>query len=189
MDGDREEAEYTNSQGEAEVVSFSSLSPTVDNLLQVDADPACQDSMLLLDSDLESISDCDMEVDQSHILTQVMTQYHLQKMLNKARKKVSTKVEGMAGVGEEVVEGVLVEVVEGVLVEVVEGVFGRDHGRGRRSRGLGSSDSSVDKEWKWEKEWNDDSSISAPPEFDEDKGPKHDVINQTNFFISCLRMS
>ena len=48
-----------------------------------------------------------------------MTQYHLQKMLNKASKKVSTKVEGVAGVGEEVAEGVLVEVVEGVLVEVV----------------------------------------------------------------------
>ena len=63
LDGDREEVEYTNSQGEAEVVSFSTLSSTVDNLLQVDADPASQDSMLLLDSDLESISGCDMEVD------------------------------------------------------------------------------------------------------------------------------
>ena len=46
-----EVADYTNSQGEEEVVSHSVLSSTV--LAQEETEPAYQDSMLLLDSDLE----------------------------------------------------------------------------------------------------------------------------------------
>ena len=161
LDGDREIAEYTNSQGEAEVVSFSTLSSTVDNLLQVDADPASQDSMLLLDSDLESISDCDMEVDPTSPISYSGTSDDtVSEDAEQGQKKGEHQGRGR-GRGRRRGRG--------------RGV-GRGRGRGRRGRGLGSSDSSVDKEWKWEKEWNDDSSISAPPEFDEDTGPKCEAL-------------
>ena len=67
LDGDREIADYTNSQGEEEVVSYSVLSSTV--LVQGETEPACQDSMLLLDSDLdEPSSDSDMEVDTPEVI-------------------------------------------------------------------------------------------------------------------------
>ncbi len=124
LDGDREEAEYVKSQGEEEVLS-SAMTSALGNLVVNDADPASRDSMLLLDSDLESISDSDMEVDPASSVsysTSVMTQYHLQKTLKKAKIRVMFKVEGVSEAKEEVVDGVLVEVVEGVLVEVVEGV-------------------------------------------------------------------
>ena len=57
-------------------------------------------------------------------------------MLNKARKKVSTKVEGVAGIGEEVVEGVLVEVMgdaEGAEVLGVLTAVWIKSGNGKRS--------------------------------------------------------
>ena len=168
LDGDREEAEYTNSQGEAEVVSFSTLSSTVDNLLQVDADPASQDSML---SDLESISDCDMEVDPTSPISYSGTSDDTVSSSEDAEQGQKKGEHQGRGRGRSRRRG------HGRGVGRGRGMgVGRGRGRGRRGRGLGSSDSSVDKEWKWEKEWNDDSSISAPPEFDEDTGPKCEAL-------------
>ncbi len=52
LDGDREEAEYVNSQGEEEVLS-SAMTSALGNLVVNDADPASRDSMFSLDCDLE----------------------------------------------------------------------------------------------------------------------------------------
>ncbi len=70
----------------------------------------------------------------------------------------------------------------------------RSRGRGAsRSRGRGASrgrgrgaNSNVDDDWKWENEYNDDTTISAPPEFEEDTGPKYEALECNepyDFFI------
>ena len=55
LEGDREVADYTNSQGEEEVFSYSALSSAV--LVQEESKPACQDLMLILDSDFDEDKD------------------------------------------------------------------------------------------------------------------------------------
>ena len=50
VDGDREEFDFLNSQGEPEVVPRSVL---VNIIVPEDSEPAAQDSLLLLDSDLD----------------------------------------------------------------------------------------------------------------------------------------
>ncbi len=194
LDGDREEAEYVNSQGEEEVLS-SAMTSALGNLVVNDADPASRDSMLLLDSDLESISDSDMEVDPASSVSYssisndtVSSSEDTEESQNQSDVQSRGRVRGKRrsrGRGASRGRGRCASRGRG---RGASRGHGRQHGRGRRGRIVRNSNSNVDDDWKWENEYNDDTTISAPPEFEEDTGPKYEALecNEPYDFFSDI---
>ena len=179
-DGDREEAEFTSISGTEELVSTSLLRATATQ----EEEPAFQDSLLLLDNDLETPTSVDnftetdsnySESDSSSVASSDQASdsevtYHSRGRGGRGRAG-RRRGRGSRGRGTSSVKG--------------RSRASRGRGRSRgRSRGRGGvrgggtrgrtgngRDNLPPVEWKWNTTYNDDSSMSSPPDFDANHGP------------------
>ena len=179
-DGDREEAEFTSISGTEEVVSTSLLRAAATQ----EEEPAFQDSLLLLDDDLETPTSVDnftetgsnySESDSSSVASSDQASdsevtYHSRGRGGRGRAGRG-RGRGSRGRGTSSVKG--------------RSWASRGRGRSRgRSRGRGGvrggctrgrtgngQDNLPPVEWKWNTTYNDDLSMSSPPDFDANHGP------------------